>query len=80
MSIPTIGGTGITLEDLTMPYLFWPNPRKLEDDRLKNRDCWKFQVANPGDDGRFRQMLVWIDRQTGALLQSVGYDERSHPT
>ncbi len=73
-----IRGTDITYEDLAMRFLYWPDPELLEVDRIKTRQAWKLRVNNPDARGPYGYVLIWIDQQSGGLIQLEGYD-RSEP-
>lgn len=70
-----VRGTDVTFEDLSMRFLYWPNAVKLEEQpRIKFRKCWKLRVNNPGKDGPYAVVLLWIDQKSGGLMKVEGYD------
>jgi len=44
-----IRSTNITYEDLSMRYLYWPDPKRLSDARAKGGECWVIEAVNPLD-------------------------------
>lgn len=67
-------GTGVTVEDLSLGFLYWPDARISGRDAVRGRSAWKVELR-PGKRGsEFAVVRVWIDRDTGALLRIEGYD------
>ena len=69
-----VRGTGITYEDLTLEFLYWPNARVLGDETVRTRSCWKLQVVAASHDSQYWNVLVWVDKASGALMRMEGYD------
>ena len=69
-----IRGTGITYKDLTFEFLYWPNARVLGDETVHARSCWKLQLAAPSRDSQYSNVLLWVDKKSGALMRMEGYD------
>ena len=69
-----VRGTALTYEDLTLRFLYWPNARVLGDETVRTRSCWKLQVVAPGRDSQYWNVVVWIDKASGALMRMEGYD------
>src|SRR5262249_4545828 len=67
-------GTGITYRDLTFEFLYWPNARVLGDETVHARSCWKLQLAAPSRDSQYSNVLLWVDKKSGALMRMEGYD------
>lgn len=74
----TIRGTDITYEDLSLRFLYWPNPKRLPDEVISHRNCWKLQIANPGGAGRYGTAIIWVDQKSGAIVQMEAYDRGGH--
>lgn len=67
-------GSGVTVEDLSLGFLYWPDARLSGKDAVRGRSAWKIELR-PGKRGsEFAVVRVWIDRDTGALLRIEGYD------
>lgn len=66
--------TGITYEDLTLEFLYWQNARVLGDETLRTRSCWKLQVVAESKDSQYWNVLIWVDKASGALMRMDGYD------
>jgi hypothetical protein len=69
-----IRDTALTYEDLTLKFLYWPNARVLGDETVRTRSCWKLQVVAPARDSQYWNVLLWVDKASGALMRMEGYD------
>ena len=70
----TIRGTGVTYEDLALKFLYWPNTRVLGQENIRTRNCWKLQLRAPSRESQYSNVLLWIDKTSGALMRLEGYD------
>ncbi len=72
-----IRGTDVTFEDIALRFLYWPDPKRLPDEKImrptKRRDSCVIECRNPIESGPYRKVLAWIDKQSGALLKIEGY-------
>lgn len=66
--------TGITYEDLTLEFLYWENARVLGDETIRTRSCWKVQVVADAKDSQYWNVVIWVDKASGALMRMDGYD------
>jgi hypothetical protein len=62
----TVRNTNISYEDLTLHFLYWPDGEMLGEDTQLTRRCWKLRLRPVMD--------VWIEQQSGALLEADAYD------
>jgi hypothetical protein len=69
-----VRGTGITYEDLTLEFLYWENARVLGDETVRTRSCWKLQVVAASKDSQYWNVVIWVDKASGALMRMDGYD------
>jgi len=69
-----IRGTGVTYEDLALQFLYWPNARVLGQENIRTRNCWKLQLRAPSRESQYSNVLLWIDKTSGALMRLEGYD------
>src|SRR5947199_1600439 len=69
-----IRGTGISYEELALKFLYWPNARVLGDETVRTRSCWKLQVVAPARDSQYWNVVLWVDKASGALMRMEGYD------
>ncbi len=72
-----IGATDVSYEDLSLRFLYWKGGKVLEntsDSRIKGRDCFIVQVANPRPGvGQFAWVRIWIDKENGTTWQIDGH-------
>lgn len=69
-----IRGTGVTYEDLALKFLYWPNARVLGQETIRTRPCWKLQLRAPLHQSQYSNVLLWVDKTSGALMRLEGYD------
>lgn len=69
-----VRGTAVTYEDLALKFLYWPTARVIGEDSIRTRPCWKLQVQAPNRQSRYSNVLLWVDKQGGALMRIEGYD------
>jgi hypothetical protein len=69
-----IRGTGVTYEDLAFKFLYWPAARVLGEENVRTRNCWKLQLRAPSRESQYSNLLLWIDKASGALMRMEGYD------
>jgi hypothetical protein len=69
-----IGGTAVTYGDLALKFLYWPDGQVLGADTLRTRSCWKLRLTAPSKDAPYATVLLWVDKESGALMRMEGYD------
>lgn len=69
-----IRGTGITYEDLALKFLYWPNARVLGQETIRTRTSWKLQLRAPSRQSPYSNVLLWVDKTSGALMRLEGFD------
>ena len=69
-----VRGTAITYEDLALKFLYWPTARVIGSDFIRTRNCWKLQLQAPAGDSQYDSILLWVDKDSGALMRMEGYD------
>jgi len=69
-----IRGTSVTYEDLAFKFLYWPTARVLGEENVRTRNCWKLQLRAPSRESQYSNVLLWIDKTSGALMRMEGYD------
>jgi len=73
-----IRGTSVTYEDLAFKFLYWPSARVLGEENVRTRNCWKLQLRAPSRESQYSNVLLWIDKGSGALMRMEGYDGDLH--
>jgi hypothetical protein len=69
-----IRGISVTYEDLAFKFLYWPSARVLGEESVRTRNCWKLQLRAPSRESQYSNVLLWIDKASGALMRMEGYD------
>jgi outer membrane lipoprotein-sorting protein len=69
-----IRGTGVTYEDLAMKFLYWPNAKLSGEENVRTRSCWKLQLRAPSRQAQYSNVVLWIDKTSGALMRMESYD------
>ena len=69
-----IRGAGISYEDLALKFLYWENARVLGDETVRTRSCWKLQLVAPSRDSQYWNVVIWVDKASGALMRMEAYD------
>jgi len=64
----------VTYEDLAFKFLYWPTARVLGEENVRTRNCWKLQLRAPSRESQYSNVLLWIDKASGALMRMEGYD------
>jgi Outer membrane lipoprotein-sorting protein len=69
-----IRGTIVLYGDLAFKFLYWPTARVLGEENVRTRKCWKLQLRAPSRDSSYSNVLLWVDKTSGALMRMEGYD------
>jgi hypothetical protein len=69
-----IRGTILTYEDLAFKFLYWPSARVLGEENVRTRACWKLQLRAPSRESQYSNVLLWVDKTSGALMRMEGYN------
>ena len=69
-----IRGTSVTYEDLAFKFLYWPNARVVGEENVRTRKCWKLQLRASSGESQYSSVLLWVDKNSGALMRMEGYD------
>jgi hypothetical protein len=67
-------GSDVTYEDLSLRFLYWKDAEIVGEDKIKMQSCYKLRLLNPGKDGRYSLVYIWVHKKYGALMQMAGYD------
>ncbi len=69
-----IRGTIVLYGDLAFKFLYWPNARVVGEENVRTRKCWKLQLRAPSHESAYSNVLLWVDKASGALMRMEGYD------
>jgi hypothetical protein len=73
-----IRGTILMYGDLAFKFLYWPTARVLGEENVRTRKCWKLQLRAPSRESSYSNVLLWVDKASGALMRMEGYDWNAH--
>jgi hypothetical protein len=71
-----IRDTGVTYQDLSLGFLYWPCPILQGEETIRSRAAWKIDLQAPPGEMFYGVARVWIDKESGALLRIEGYDKK----
>jgi len=70
-----VDGSDITWMDLTLSFLWWRGSEVLGKADIKGRPCHWLSVKTPDSlSGQYSRVELWIDHETGMLLQAEAFD------
>ena len=69
-----IRGTIVTYGDLAFKFLYWPAAHVSGEESVRTRKCWKLQLHAPSRESQYSNVLLWVDKASGALMRMEGYD------
>jgi Outer membrane lipoprotein-sorting protein len=69
-----IRDTIVMYGDLAFKFLYWPTARVLGEENVRTRKCWKLQLRAPSRESSYSNVLLWVDKASGALMRMEGYD------
>jgi hypothetical protein len=69
-----IRGTIVTYGDLAFKLLYWTDARVVGQENVRTRKCWKLQLRAPSRESPYSNVLLWVDKASGALMRMEGYD------
>ena len=75
--VNSVLGLPLSFEEVSLGFLNWPNPIKLNDGRVYGRSAWLIQLNNPQPKAEdCKTMLVWVEEERKRLVKVEGYDYR----
>ena len=63
-------------EDLSMRFLYWPNPQLLGVDSIKLQKCWKIRVTNPSQETPCGTVDLWVHQASGGVAKMEAYNRQ----
>jgi hypothetical protein len=69
-----VGGTAVTYGDLALKFLYWPREEVLAEENIRTRDCWKLRLQPPSRAAQYSNILLWVDKESGAMMRIEAYD------
>lgn len=71
-------GSDVTYEDISLRFLYWKNATIEGEEKIKTQQSIKLRLINPGKDGRYSIVYIWVHKKSGALMQVAGYDAQGN--
>ncbi|TAE77766.1 MAG: outer membrane lipoprotein-sorting protein [Verrucomicrobia bacterium] len=75
----SVGGSDLTYEDLTLRFLYWPGARLEGEEKIDGEDCYRIRLDNPGREGAFGVVYVWVHKKYGAFWRIKAHDRKGMP-
>ena len=69
-----VRGTAITYEDLALKFLYWSQARVVAEESVRTRSCWKVHLQAPSRQSQYSNVMLWLEKESGALMRMDGYD------
>lgn len=74
--VSPIADTDLTYEDLSLRFLYWPNPKLEGTEAVAGQDCYKVRINRPnGAPGNYESVYVWVNTKFGAFMRVRGHDK-----
>lgn len=75
--VEPIAGSDLTYEDLSLQFLYWPNPKLEGIEKVGGQECYKIRIDKPkGAGGRYAVCYVWVHTKFGAFMKIRGHDSK----
>lgn len=65
----------VTIEDLSLGFLYWPDARLLGRETVRSRSAWKIELRPRRSGTEFAVVRLWLDVESCALLRIEGFDQ-----
>lgn len=74
-----IRNTGVTYDDLSLGFLYWPHPKLTRSERLRGITASVLELApQAADHGPYGSARLWLDENSGAPLRIEGFDKKGN--
>ncbi len=73
----SVRGMAFNYEDLSLRFLYWPRPQLMGEARVSGQKCWIVRVTNPGKDGPYYVVDVYVHQGSGGAAKMEAYDRNS---
>lgn len=65
----------LNYDDLSMRFLYWPNPQFVAMQKIKSQDAYQVRVYNPDKTAPYQAVEVWVHENSGAMLRMQAYNK-----
>ena len=72
-----VRGMDFNYEDLSLRFLYWPRPQLKGETRVSAQKCWIVRVTNPGKDGPYYVVDIYVHQGSGGAAKMEAYDRNS---
>lgn len=72
-----VRGMDFNYEDLSLRFLYWPRPQLMGETRVSAQKCWIVRVTNPGKDGPYYVVDIYVHQGSGGAAKMEAYDRNS---
>lgn len=72
-----VRGMDFNYEDLSLRFLYWPRPQLMGEGRVSGQKCWIVRVTNPGKDGPYYVVDIYVHQGSGGAAKMEAYDRNS---
>ena len=72
-----VRGMDFNYEDLSLRFLYWPRPQLMGEGRVSGQKCWIVRVINPGREGPYYAVDIWVHQASGGAAKMAAYDRSS---
>jgi len=73
----SLRGMAFNYEDLSLRFLYWPRPQLMGEARVSAQKCWIVRVTNPGRDGPYYVVDIYVHQGSGGAAKMEAYDRNS---
>jgi hypothetical protein len=68
----SVRGMAFNYEDLSLRFLYWPRPQLMGEGRVSAQKCWIVRVTNPGKDGPYYVVDIYVHQGSGGGRKNGG--------
>lgn len=76
-SSQSVRNMAFNYEDLSLRFLYWPRPQLMGEDRVSGQKCWIVRVTNPGNQGPYYVVDIWVHQGSGGAAKMAAFDRSS---
>lgn len=73
-----VRGMAMNYEDLSLRFLYWPNPQLMGTDSIKTAKCWVVRVTTPDQLGPYGTIDLWVHQGSGGVAKMEAYDVKAN--
>ncbi len=72
-----VRGTGVTYDDLSLSFLYWPHPRLAGEERLRGISTAIIELSPPSQaTPPYGSARLWVDPKSGAPIRMEGWNHQ----